>query len=780
MHTRLPSRFVFRSPLTACLAVLLVAIVSTARAQAKPDRLIDQPAFDILTLDKANDNKVLKIYPLPLPGRRVPEKPKASDTLRIKLLDTSEEFDVAWLHVAKLQLFEELVMAEASKLASEGNFDEAYEYLTFLSNYYPTTPGLAEARQNFLYLSAGAAFKQKQYEEALAVLEELLTLNPQYRASESAPPLLQVLGSILEPLLAECMERQDFRTIRTLLTRVAKQHKAANEPFVQAWQERLKNLASQKQASAQEHLAAGRYMEAYEAVSAMDNVWPGLPGGAELHAEISRRYPLVRVGVQSPALQFDSRSLTNVAARRAGRLTERLLVELTGLGPEGGQYRSPFGTLRRSDDGLSLSFNINGATEGLAAIDLAQQLLEKAQPSSPTYSANWARIVSEVRRTSPQEIEVLFRAPHVLPESLLRAPFALAAAGNPSASPYHPYTIFSREPALLRFTVSPTYAFNRPGQPAEIIERFYDDPERARSALTRGEIDLLDQIFPGDIPALKANPNLVVTPLDAPTTHVLVVRSPNPFLANSTFRRALLYGSNRTLLLQQGLLRGQTIPGCRVVSAPFPAPASSTASTAYGYDPAIEPRAYDPRLALTLRLLADKDVQATRPKTADAPPLTPKLTLGHPADDVSRIACRGLARQWKVIGVECSLSEFAPGVFDDAENKCDLVYLQLAAWEPVVDAGRLLGPGGPAFSPSPVLQQTLRQIESARNWREARQRLFQLHRLLHEDVTLLPLWQLTDHFAHTRALQGITPSPMRLYQDVEQWRTTTEVAEARR
>ena len=222
MHTRLPSRLVPCSPLTTCLAVLLIAIASTARAQAKTDRLIDQPAFDVLTLDKANDNKVLKIYPLPLPGRRVPENPKASESLRIKLLDTSEEFDVAWLHVAKLQLFEELVMAEASKLASEGNFDEAYQYLTFLSNYYPTTPGLPEARQSFLYLSAGAAFKQKKYEEALAVLEELLTLNPQYRASDSAPPLLQVLGSILEPMLAECLERQDFRTIRTLLARISK------------------------------------------------------------------------------------------------------------------------------------------------------------------------------------------------------------------------------------------------------------------------------------------------------------------------------------------------------------------------------------------------------------------------------------------------------------------------------------------------------------------------------------------------------------------------------
>ena len=47
-----------------------------------------------------------------------------------------------------------------------------------------------------------------------------------------------------------------------------------------------------------------------------------------------------------------------------------------------------------------------------------------------------------------------------------------------------------------------------------------------------------------------------------------------------------------------------------------------------------------------------------------APTLTP-IVLGHPADESSRIACRGLVKDWKLIGVECKLSEFPPGVFDD-------------------------------------------------------------------------------------------------------------------
>jgi len=41
---------------------------------------------------------------------------------------------------------------------------------------------------------------------------------------------------------------------------------------------------------------------------------------------------------------------------------------------------------------------------------------------------------------------------------------------------------------------------------------------------------------------------------------------------------------------------------------------------------------------------------------------------------------------------------------------------------------------------------------------------------------VLPLWQTIDHFAYRRSLKGITPSRLRLYQDVEQWQTATQLA----
>jgi ABC-type transport system substrate-binding protein len=294
--------------------------------------------------------------------------------------------------------------------------------------------------------------------------------------------------------------------------------------------------------------------------------------------------------------------------------------------------------------------------------------------------------------------------------------------------------------------------------------------------LKRSEIDVLDHVFPGDVPGLRSDPALKVEAYRAPTTHVLAVRSKDPFLQSAAFRRALLYASNRDLLLTQGILRGADLPGFRVISSAFPAPLPNFELPAYAYDERIDPRAYDPPLGKALVLVAENEIRSAFQKQEKQAPKRGPLVLGHPADEVSRIACRGLAKDWKRIGVETRLLELPAGIFDDAKGECDLVYLQLAAWEPLIDAGRLFGPAGLAPSASPAIQLLLRQIETAPNWPEARRLLTTLHRLVHEDVTVLPLWQTFDHYAFRR---GSLPSNVRrltLYQDIEAWRPATSPA----
>jgi ABC-type transport system substrate-binding protein len=151
--------------------------------------------------------------------------------------------------------------------------------------------------------------------------------------------------------------------------------------------------------------------------------------------------------------------------------------------------------------------------------------------------------------------------------------------------------------------------------------------------------------------------------------------------------------------------------------------------------------------------------------------------IGHPADETSRIACRAMVKQWELIGVKAKLTEFPPGQFDD-KGECDLVYAQAATWEPLVDAGRLLGPEGVSPVANPFVQLTLRQIERATNWQEARDRFRHLHRLLHEDVSIIPLYQTFDHYAYRKSLQGLESPRVTLYQNIAQWQVNVKLASA--
>jgi tetratricopeptide (TPR) repeat protein len=751
---------------TSLALVCLWLATPLAAQDDQGPRLIEQPPFDVMTLDAVSDNRVLKLFPIPLPGRRVPEKPRPSEKLRVKLLDTGEEYDVEWFHIVKLELYEQMILAEINKFSSEGKLDDAYDDLAFLLKHYPDTPGLAETRQNYLYLSSAAAFRQQKYDEALAILEELLALNPQYRAGENSPPSVQRLGDIADRLIGQYVAREDYRSARTLLARLTRQYSAGREPFAQKWRTELEKRAAIKRDEARAHLEAGRYVEAHDACSAMQMIWPEVSGATELAAEISRKHPLVRVAVEHPAVAFDSNSLYDLAARRAGRLTQRLLVELTGLSTEGGKYESPLATIGRSDDSRSLTLTVRPPADEMAAYGIVHHLLAQASEGSAVYDVNWSRLIASIAMPQPGEVQINLRSPHVRPEAFLALPLA-SLTPKPAAS--QPYSRLSREKSSTRFVTMDGYPLHRAGQPEEVIERHFADPQRALMALQHGEVDVLDRVFPGDIPTLRADASLTIAPYAGPTTHLLAVRSANPFLANRTFRRALLYASNRELLLSQGLLRGKTVAGYRVTSSVFPAPVVGMELPTYGYDAQIEPRPYNPRLALTLRLAAEGELKVAFEKQEQKAPRLGALLLGHPADEVSRIACRGLARQWKIIGIDCKLVEFPPGVFDDTKRECDLVYLQLAAWEPVHDVSRLFGAGGLIAVDSDAVRLAVRAVEEARNWQEVRQRLLVLHRLLHEQATVLPLWQTMDHFACRRSLVGPRPRPASLYQDIEQW-----------
>ncbi|MCE9529243.1 MAG: hypothetical protein K8R36_24615, partial [Planctomycetales bacterium] len=575
------------------LAATPVAVLAQADDVVGGKRIFEREPFDKITCTQAFDSEVILVSPIPFPNRQVPTKHKAGEKLRVQPLEIDEEKEIPWTAIKKIDLFEQMVLAQANSLVAAGRLDDAFDFFSFLKRRYDKMDGLAPAHQNYLYQCIASAAKSMSFDEALGIAEELYAQNPKYKPTETSREPLALIGFLAEKIIGGYIAKEDYRSAKTLLRRLETKYNAGEEPFVKNMRGRLSEVASKHRDESKAQLAAEKFVEAYDACARMIDIWPYVDGGAELAAEIARRYPLVMVGVSQPALTFDPRSLNNPAARRAGRLMERRLMEFVGRGPEGGKYTCSLGTVKRSDDGLRLTFTIGGpalasSRSPLTGYDVARHLLDLADPASPFYQPPWARLAETIQVRSVSRVEANLRIPHILPEAFLQTSYLRDAnLGQPGVKGSGPYFLLSRQDTITRFSRNEDYPLALPGQPAEVMERFYSDPQRAILALQRGEVDVLDQVFPADIPTL-ASDEIAIGRYSVPTTHMLTISRKHPYLQNAEFRRALVYGCNREAILTKGLMKDAKLPGFRTVSGPFPAPVDATDALCYGYDNSIE------------------------------------------------------------------------------------------------------------------------------------------------------------------------------------------------
>src|SRR5205085_12412779 len=121
---------------------------------------------------------------------------------------------------------------------------------------------------------------------------------------------------------------------------------------------------------------------------------------------------------------------------------------------------------------------------------------------APQYDAVWAQLVASIAVREPADVQIDLRTLHVLPEALLTIPWSTGSSAGAESSTDQPYRVLSKSAVAARFAINDSYCLRRDGQPAEIIERVMTDPLRTLVAIRRGEIDILDRVFPGDIPSM--------------------------------------------------------------------------------------------------------------------------------------------------------------------------------------------------------------------------------------------------------------------------------------
>ena len=739
--------------------------------------LFEQEPYDLITLDKQNDSAVLKVMLLDLPGRRVPDPFPKGGKLEVRLLERREStYEVPWHAIAGIELFNDLVLKKARELVQAGRLDEAYDYFHFLLDDDPKLPGLDAAIEDYLYEEAKTSQRNGQYEDALAMLRELFERNSQREGVASA------LGLATEKLVEGYVAADNYWTARQMLRNLAEL--VPDHPVVAKWEGQFQQEAAALLAEGREAEQAGRLRDAHRAGRRLMHIWPDLPEGKQFIDSIQSQYPRVVVGVTLPAADAgEPGQLHDWAARRRSRLLCRTLTEFVGRTPEGGKYHCPVGEIEIEELGLRLAVKIapdqsqSVGAGGLTGYDVARQLLAMADPADPAYRLDWAEWLDRVSVRDVYRVEADLRRPHVRPESLLRTVVVRDTGradsdGPPSSS--GPYVVESRSEDEVVYVVNPHYAAG-PRQPKEIVERYFGKGSEAIRALQRRQIDVLDRVNPWDLEELGTLESVVVEPYAVPVVHCLVPNPNRPFTARRGFRRALVYGIHREAILNH-LLRGQRPPGCQVLSGPFSPGISRDDPLDYAYDHSIEPRGYEPQLAIGLAQVALSEVAAAMKEQGIDAADIPELVLAHPAHEIARVACTSIQRQLKLVDIPVTLRELPAGLPGRIPDDVDLLYVELTTEEPVVDARRLLGKDGIAGSSSNFMSQALRQLDQATDWAQVADRLRRIHRLAYEEVPLVPLWQLTDHFAYDRALEGVGARPVSLYQDVEAWQPATRYA----
>lgn len=748
------------------LGILIVGLLWLGATATAEEALYRQEPFDRITLDAQNNGVVLEVRPLLFTDRIVPEHPSPQDKFTFFLIDQPlKTYEVSWESVAKVELFEQILLAEAKRLAASGKGSEAYDYFRHLAAKYSKLPGLDSAYNDFLYEEAKQRRRNNDLAGALAALRELHDRDPQ------RPGLDKAMGAITDQMIQQHAATQNYPPARQLLKNLAVWY--PQEPTVAKWESQLQQAAQGLLKDAQKSLAAGDFRKADDVARRLIFVWPQLPGAQAVAQALFQKYPRVVLAVSMPAVAMDPDRFDDWASRRSARLIHRGLAEVAAVKSQGNSYACPSGEMRFDPKTSRVAVKIKpgqrwqGADATVESYDVARRLAAMLTPGDHAYRPDLAELVTGLEVADPANLTIALARPHLCPEGLLRTMFvpysATSAQRDPaevnhfSNGPYD-FELSSAAETVYRIRQMGTSGSSRP---QEIVERHFAESGKAAAALRQGQIQLIDRINPWELSAWKGVKGISVEAYGMPLVHCLVPNPNRPLTAQRSMRRALETGINREAILR-ALVGNREVPGCQLISGPFPAKLGDSTDTLPAYDTSIVPRRHDPRLA---SILVRETLEAL-PKSQAA---VVSLVLAHPAHSIARTACLAMRQDLEKVGVSLQLRELSLGAPSRPADDVDLVYAELAMFEPIVDARRLLGEQGLIGGCSPAMSLALRQVAEANDWAQVRTRLRRVHRLCHDESAVIPLWQLTDHFAYQETLKGVGKGLISLYDNVEQW-----------
>ncbi len=768
----------------------------------------DDP-FDRIFLDAASGkNVVFETEPL-FADDVPPSSPNPGDMLQFTWVRYPDrKLQVRWQHVDKIKTYPQLVLEEAISLLDKGSIPAAFTHFDFLLQHprYKKTAGLQSAIKGYLLRDSIRMVKDKKFHIALSAIEELYRRDPSFKVSEDPRNSTQLMDFVLDEIIAIEIRRRDFRLAERIMDRIDRDYRDVFVKTTRKRRKEIESLALVHRETAIEAMKRKDGRAAHIAVRKMMNIAPNLEVGKQLQEEVLLKFPIVFVGVNQRASKFHPQSIDNWAARRAGRLFFRTMLEYRGQGEDGGDYGFPQGRITKHEDLKGLEFVIREkkAKPGLPVVDsymIARRMLQMADRNSPEYAAGWARLLESVEVDNPQRLRVNFKQPHVLPEALLQILWEPEEKRSNTFKDFDNLYIpvKSDQPgSTYRYNTKYKDVDASQAQYPDLVELYYEDSETMIKALKHGDIDVIDRVFPAEIGRLRQDDELIVQPYKLPTVHMLIPNLEKEHMKNTAFRRAILYAIDRASILNDGLLNKYQVDGYQVVSGPFPIGLDENDPISYGYNFTVPNTTYEPRMASLLLITAEKMIkdkleedaaketlETGVEKKAEKPPKRPTLVLAYPESDIAALACNLIKQRLSIVGVQVELDQLPRGITNpkdmtEEERKKrkphDLLYAEVMIEEPLIGARRLLMDSQlvQLTEEHKAVEHALRQLDGAKSWVEVRTRLQDLHLQCSSQAILLPLFQVVEHSVYRRNLQGVGKEITSLYQNVNRWRIVPE------
>jgi peptide/nickel transport system substrate-binding protein len=745
------------------------------------------PPFDRLTLI---DNAVFDIEPIiprPLPPvekkkrnladlEKGDDRPRRNDPFAKKEVEESEvmyeihlmdgefrDFKVKRSSIKTIEYFEDMLLADGDRLIREGDFTRAFERFQYVKSREPNWKGIDE-RINKLLFEEGSTALVDDNARGLRLLADLYARQPDY------PGLADKLASTYGKRMERAFETGDYPVARRLL----KELEASAPGHIEA--RNARNKLIEKAKSLLDQAAKSSPSDRVDRLAEALKVWPEASGVESAYRDAFRAEPTLTVAVADlgePVGPFP----TSPASRRLSRLLYLPLLanddEAATRGEIPGQLLAG---LQEVELGRGLKITLktgpvwSDGSRPVTAIDVARSMADRALPASPGYNARWADLLERVEAVDETHLDVKFTRSSMKLESWLLDPVGPAHASadgwvsslqqgrKPVGDGPYRWESSTESSTLLHSVGAETSKIKR------LREVRFTNPSASIDALIRGEVALLEHVPPDRLAdLLKLGDSIKVGRFSTPSVHRLALDGRNPALRNRKLRRALSMAIDRKSLLEDFVLRHPSDEFNQVADGPFVRGSFVDAT-------GVDPLEYNPLLAKGLVAAARKELGGN--------PI--KLTLEYPAIAEARIVCPKLVEAFGLIGVEVQLIERGESELEDALHhgrKFDMAYRRSRPAYPLHDAGPLLVPGydappsadALASAASPRILQLLIQLDRAPETTSARTMAQEIDRECRDELPVLPLWQLEDHYAWRTFLKGPGEAAEFLYETIAAW-----------